>query len=221
LLIQRPRQAPDGSAIVTLLTPAGALFAGDHVRLAVDVGPGADVTLCQVGATRVHGGNDSPIVVEIDFMVAAEGRLRYHPGELIPFAVADYSQTIRLYLQDGARASLIEVVSPGRLDEHFAYRRVELRTDAYLDGTRILLDILHLEPARSDPRLALGPYTHVATGLRFAPGLTQSDADRVHDEIGAQGAIGSASLLPSYGIGARLVGTAADPLVRALCGLER
>jgi urease accessory protein len=206
---------------VTLLTPAGALFAGDGLRLAVDVGPGADVTLCQVGATRVHGGLDSPIVVELELRVAADGRLRYRPGGLIPFAAADYSQTIRLHLEDGARASLIEVVSPGRLDEHFAYRRLVLRTDAYLDGTRILLDILRVEPACSDPRLALGPYTHVATGLRFAPGLTQSDADRVHDEIGAQGATGSASLLPSYGIGARLVGMAADPLVRALCRLER
>jgi urease accessory protein UreH len=205
---------------VTLLTPAGALFAGDHLALAVDLRPGADVTLCQVGATRVHGAENLPIVVELNFTVAADARLRYHPGELIPFPGADYAQTIRVRLADGARASLIEVVSPGRLAEHFAYRRLVLRTDVDVDGARVLLDTLRIEPTHRDPRLALGPYTHVATGLRFAPGLAQLDADRVHDEIEARGLTGSASLLPSYGIGARLVGRAAEPLVRALSGLE-
>src|SRR5438093_5126340 len=129
LQVQRPIISPDGAAVVTLLTPAGALFDGDEIHLSVECRPGSDVTLRQVGGTRLHRCERLGIRCEADVEVAAGARFRFLPNELIPFAGSAYRQTIRLQLAHGAEAGLTEVVTPGRLGEHFGYRSLDLCTE--------------------------------------------------------------------------------------------
>jgi urease accessory protein UreH len=209
-------QRPDGRAVVTLLTPAGALFSGDEFRLTVQCRPGTDVSLRQTGATRLHGGGNMSIICDVEATVAAGARFRYLPYELIPFVHSDYSQTIRLNLAAGAEAWLTEVVSPGRLTEHFAYERLRLRTEALVDGRHVVREVVDVAPRQVDCALLLSGYTHFGTLLAFGPGLAQQDADRLHELFADRGIVGSASLLPSYGTGARVLGSAADPLISAL-----
>jgi urease accessory protein len=209
-------QRSDGGAVVTLLTPAGALFPGDAVCLVVECRPGTDVRLRQTGATRLHGGGDAPIVCNVEVTVAPGAQFRYLPCELIPFVHSNYSQTIRLDLAGGAQAWLTEVVGPGRLTEHFAYEHLRLRTDALVDGRQVVRDVVDIAPGRTDCALLLGGYTHFGTLLAFGPALTQADADRLHERFADLEIVGSASLLPSYGVGARVLGAPADRLTSAL-----
>ena len=209
----------DGSAVVTLLTPAGALLDGDDIRVTVACLPGTDVTLRQTGATRLHRCPGPGIRSAIEVRIAHGARFRYLPFELIPFADSAYTQTIRLDLEPGARACVSEVVSPGRLQEHFRYRRLRLRTEAFLSGATIMVDAQQIEPGRTDCERMLGGFTHFGSLFVFGPGLGQHDADEIHERFAEYGVLGSASLLPSYGIGARVVGNNADPLLTALQGL--
>jgi urease accessory protein len=215
LQVQRAIGRPGGEAVVTLLTPSGALFGGDRVQLYVECRPGAKVVLRQVGATKLHRCEGPGIELEAKIHVAAGARFAYLPFELIPFAGSDYRQHLRLVMETGAEAVLSEAVSPGRLDEHFAYRRLELRTEAWLDGQRILLDAQRILPSEMDCAQLLGGFTHFGTLLHLGPGLGQPDADRLHQRFQEAGMTGSASVLPSYGVGARAVGRSADSLFRA------
>jgi urease accessory protein len=217
LQIQRPRQGDHGEAIVTLLTPAGALFAGDVVRLDVDLQPGASVVLRQASATQLHRATErGGVAFDLALTVAAGAHCRYSPLELIPFADADYCQTIRVFLADGAEARLTEVVTPGRLWEHFRYRRLALRTEVYVEGRLVVLDAQRIVPAETDCLTALGGHTHFGTLLHLGPNVGAPYADCLYDHFAAPGVCGSASLLPGYGVAARVLGHSAENLLRAL-----
>jgi urease accessory protein len=220
LQVQRPMRGPHGEAVVTLLSPAGALFGGDEITIEIDCRPGTRVILRQVSATKLHRCGNEPISVSAEIRVANGAYFQYLPYELIPFADTDYRQSITLHLQRGARAVLSEVLTPGRLGEHFRYRQISLRSQVQLDGKLIVLDAQRLVPARLDPRLLLASYTHVASLLCLGPDLEQRVAERMSSGVCQPGVQGAASLLPAYGIGARLVGYSAESLLASVASLR-
>src|SRR5262245_11919853 len=79
LHVQRPIPARDGSAVVTLLTPASALFDGDAIRLCVECRPGTCVTLRQVGGTRLHRCATAGIRCDVEVNVDVGARFQYLP----------------------------------------------------------------------------------------------------------------------------------------------
>jgi urease accessory protein len=176
----------------------------------------ASVVIRQVSATKLHRCETLGIELDAEIRVAAGARFTYLPFELIPFAGSDYRQHLQLFLETGAEAVLSEVISPGRLGEHFAYRRLALRTEVWLDGRRIVLDAQRIVPAETDCALLLGGCSHFGTFLHLASNLGQPEADRLHERFQSLGVTGSASVLPNYGLGARTVGRSAETLVRAL-----
>jgi urease accessory protein len=214
LQVQRAIRRPGGQAVVTLLTPAGALFGGDRVRLYVECRSGTRVVIRQVGATKLHRCEGAGIELDAEIHVAAGARFAYQPFELIPFAGSEYRQHLRVFLESGAEALLSEVVSPGRLGEQFGYRRLELCTEAWLDGRRMLLDAQRIVPAEMDCAQLLAGFTHFGTLIHLGAGLGQPEADRLHERFQELGVTGSASALPAYGVGGRVVGTSADCLLR-------
>ena len=214
--MQRPRQSPSGAAIVTLLTPAGALFAGDDVELSVDIQPGARVVVRQASATQLHRSADRGIHFALRLRVGAGASCHYLPFELIPFADADYRQTIRVDVEPGGEAYLTEVVTPGRVWEHFQYRRLTLRTEVRLAGELVALDAQSIEPAKADMIAALGNSTHFGSLLHVGPDVGAAEADRLHERLAASGIRGSSSVLPVGGISARALGTSAHALLEAL-----
>ncbi|MBM2809491.1 MAG: urease accessory protein UreD [Chloroflexi bacterium] len=229
LHVQRPIHGPNGEAILTLLTPSGGLLAGDEIDLHVECLSGADVLIRQTGATRLGRCDEEPIRFDATFYVSEGARLRFLPYELLPSAGADYIQNIHLLLEDGAEATFLEVISPGAGDP-FAYQQIVLRMEAHLHrhphpgsrsreggtGEMILLDATRVFPADGDGILALGGHSHFATLHIFGPALGQSDADALHATLSNNGLVASATVLPHYGIGARLVGDSADAMLRAL-----
>src|SRR3989442_7735516 len=58
---------------------------------------------------------------------------------------------------------------------------------------------------RRPPRSTLFPYTTLFRSM-------QNDADHLHEALNGAGLLGSASLLPCFGIGARAVADSADQL---------
>jgi urease accessory protein len=213
LQVQCPIYRPAGRAVVTLLTPAGALLAGDEIALDVDCAPGARLDLVQPAATKLHRCPEGSIRCSLHARVAAGAMLRYLPRELIPHADSEYHQHVHLDLESGAEAVLCEIVTPGRLFERFQYRRLVLRLEACVDGELVVVDAMRLERGGE---AALMGYTHFASLFYLSPRVTQADADDLHARIRAAGVVGSASLLPAYGLSARLLGTSADELRAAL-----
>ncbi|HEY3118138.1 MAG TPA: urease accessory protein UreD [Chloroflexota bacterium] len=217
LQVQRALCGPSGEAIVTLLSPTGDLLEDDDVELEVICEPGADVVLRQASATRLHGCESGAIAFSGHFEVGVDARLRYLPLELIPFAHANYRQHLELELDDGAEAVVWEVIGPGRVWEVDAPRQLGLQLEAWVQGELAFADLLRLNGPN---RIATAGHSHVGCLLQFGPSFTQADADHLHEGLTAAGLIGSASLLPSYGVGARVIAGSADQILRVFESLS-
>ena len=211
LVVQRPLRGPAGQAIVVLLTPAGALFQGDHISVSVDCGPGCDVTLSTAAATRLNRSDGGEIVFELDAAVAAGATLRYLPHELIPFRGTRYRQRLGVTLQPSARAVLLEVIAPGRSGEPFTYRHLAFDTTVRLGDEVAVRERFELA---TDVAARLGGYSHYGGLLLLGPHA--DDARLAALRLAAAGARAAASRLPAGGSGLKMLGQSALEVREAL-----
>lgn len=131
----RPR---DGQARVCVVGTMNAPHNGDHLRIDVTVGPGADLLVTSATATvALPGPTPEPATLEMTFTVADSGRLHWLPEPLISAAGSDLRQTIRVDLATTARLLLGEHLILGRANEPSG--RLSTRLTVHRDG-RPLLD---------------------------------------------------------------------------------
>jgi urease accessory protein UreH len=212
LLVQRPLHGPAGEAVVTLLTPSGALFDGDSVSLEVVCGPSTDVTLTSASATKLNRCEQGVIGFDLHADVAAGATFRYLPHELIAFGGTRYRQRITLDLWSDARAWLLEVVATS-----FAFDALTFETSIRHAATLAARERFSMT---SSSISQLGGHTHYAGLFLLGPDLSRETAAEVGACVG-QHAVGGASLLPSRGLVAKALGDAAEPLRRLLLAAAR
>jgi urease accessory protein len=209
LIVQRPLRGPHGQAVLTLLTPAGALFDGDTLRLQVECGPGTDVTLTTAAATKLNRCDVGSILFRLQARVAAGATLRYLPHALIPLPGALYEQSIELNLDQAAQAALLEVIGPGASETPFAYTSLGFTTRTYVAGSLAVRERFTLTPAHVPQ---FGGYTHY--GSLLLPGMRCSPV--VPDTV-PSGLIGR-SQLPGSGWMVKMLGQSAQTVRAMLVG---
>lgn len=140
----------DGTAEVTIQAVGPGLFPGERLTAAVTVAAGASLVVRGQGATKLYPSpSGEPAVSTTRLEVAAGGRLRWLPGELIPFRDAVLVQETIADVAVGGRLALLELLTPGRvaMGERDAYRRLELRLRVERAGRPLLIERARLEPA--------------------------------------------------------------------------
>ena len=132
-------------AWVSLAAGAAGPVGGDHLRLAIDVGPGAALVLRTVAATlALPGSHGQPSRGEVTVRVAANGVFVWLPGPLIAARGCHHDAVTRVTLEPGARLLLREELLLGRHAEQPGAIRQRLR---------VCLDNRPLH----DQELAVGP----------------------------------------------------------------
>jgi urease accessory protein len=162
LILQRPVRGPLGQAVVTLLTPAGALFDSDVVELDVDCEAGSDVTLTTAAATKLNRCDGDAIRVTLRVRVADGATFRYLPHEVIPFAGTRYLQRIEVETATGGTATLMEVIGPGPSDAPFAYAGLGFSTMLHVGGALAVRERYLLSPHTARQ---FGDWTHYGSLL--------------------------------------------------------
>lgn len=134
-----------GAARVALVAGAAGPVGGDHLRLDVEVGPGAALILGAVAATLLlPGPHGQPSSTDITIKVAARGILIWLPGPVIAARGCDHHAITRASLEPGARLFVREELVLGRAGEQPGSVRQRLRVSL---GNRALLDQeLHIGP---------------------------------------------------------------------------
>ncbi len=127
LQVLAPLALPDPAAVVSLLNPTGGVLGGDRLHVDVEVGPGAHACLTTPSATRVYRTAGEPAVQAVRLAVGRGATLEWVPDHTIPFAGADYRQTIEVEVGEGACLVLIDAFSAGRVaaGERWRFRRLE------------------------------------------------------------------------------------------------
>jgi urease accessory protein len=211
LAIQRPLRGPAGEAVVVLLSPSGALFEGDRLRLEVTCDPCVDVTLTTVGATRANRCDSGFIDVQTYVRIGGHATFRYLPHELIPFRGTDYRQSIHVEVEPEARLWLLDIVAPGGSEAPFSYTRLDFETEVRTSTSVILRERFVLSPRT---RAQLGTYTHYGSMLLFGAEYDRGNAAHLNQQLADTAA--GASTLPKGGIGLKMLGHSAQSVRETL-----
>lgn len=216
-LATRQLASKSGCAEVALLNVGGGILSGDDLRIAVTAERHSHVRLVSVGATRIYKALGKNIARQTLSLCVDEGALlEYLPDETIPFAGARYRSTTRVELQQGARALVREVLTPGRQlsGELFAYDLLDLATTADIEGVPVLRERLLLNSGSASSLAVLGQYTHLASLCCLGWPDSAQLARLLHDYLAEQGAYGSASSARDGVVLLKVLGHNAHELLR-------
>lgn len=153
LKIVRPFPLDGGRQLVQIITLGPGICAGDAYAIDVVVEPDASAVVITQSASRLHhmpdGGRGTQSVT---LSVAAGGHLEYYPGVTIPFPGSEFSQTIEVSLDGGARFGLLECWAMGRVGrgEYLKFRSLSSRTEVAVDRVPVYADTLSLDTRAVD-----------------------------------------------------------------------
>jgi urease accessory protein len=129
LRVMRPIGHASGAALVYVLSPTGGVLHGDEYDVSIQVGPDAHAVFTTQAATKVYGMTRQGATQATRIHVEAGGLLEYRPDPVILYANSDYTQSVDITLDDGARLVYHDVVVPGRAahGERLAFRQFTTR----------------------------------------------------------------------------------------------
>ncbi|MFB9932045.1 urease accessory protein UreD [Amycolatopsis halotolerans] len=113
-----PRRRRGSGAVVHLVNSATAPLGGDELRLEIQVGPGAELTLSGVAATlALPGLREVPSLSTVEIVVEDGGSFEYLPEPTVVTARADHVAVLRADLAADAWFHTREVLVLGREGE--------------------------------------------------------------------------------------------------------
>ena len=217
--VQRPLYldaAHAGLANVHVINATAGLFAGDDLKLRIDVGSGARIAVTTPAMTRVYAMPDGGAATSrVDLHIRGGGYLEYLPAASILCEGAALRHEMRVDVEVDAHAVVGEVWAFGRVahGELHAYRELCARTELWRGESLVLADALALKPVDASPEAAVGSYAAYGTltlsGARVDAALLMG-VRRLLDERGGQILAGASTLVRDGGIGVRVLGVSAN-----------
>lgn len=158
-----------GGVLTHLHNVSGGILGGDQLTVSACLEESTQVQLTSTGATRVYRHRpDYTIATQLTHLQVRQGALlEYLPDPLIPFAGARFRQQTRIELAADAGLFYWEIIAPGREahNELFAYDEVALQLDIVAEGQPIVIERMHLRPAKEPltSRTRMGNYRYFGT----------------------------------------------------------
>lgn len=177
---QRVRDGQPGQLSYIVATVGGGYLDGDRYDTQVTVRQQAAVELASQAATKVYRTPTRAVRATLEAHLEEDAVLDLLPQPLILYRGASYEQFTTLHLTSRSHCVTTDIVTPGWHPEghSYAYDRVRLRTDIFVDGRRCLRDHLHLSPTTSGSpaMISLGMmegYSHMGSLLMVSPTLCE------------------------------------------------
>ena len=148
LQVMKPRYDESGCACVYLLSPTGGVVQGDNYQIDVNLAPNTHATLTTQASTKVYAMPRQGATQSMQIGVGKDAVFEYLPDSTILFRDANFSQTISICLERGAKVVLQEIVMPGRLarGETLAFRKYHSRIEVSDSDGLLLYDTCRLQP---------------------------------------------------------------------------
>jgi urease accessory protein len=146
----------------------GGLVDGDATSLEVELGVDARLVLATQASTKIYRGASSQ---RLSARVAKGGLLAVVPDPIVPFAEADYRQSITIELEEDASLALTDAYTAGRSarGERWQLTRYESRISVRRGGVPVVLDPLCLDPAHGPLLERMGRWDAFATIVLLGP----------------------------------------------------
>ncbi len=150
LQVMKPRYDESGCACVYLLSPTGGVVQGDDYQIDVTLAPDTHVTLTTQAATKVYAMPLQGATQSMRVRVGKDATFEYLPDSTLLFRDANFSQSVSLVLERGAKVALQEIVMPGRLARGEMLTFTEYRSCIEVSDSAglLLCDTCHVQPKR-------------------------------------------------------------------------
>jgi urease accessory protein len=172
-----PRNA--GSAAWTYTsTFGGGLVDGDDVRLAVDVGAGAQALVATQASGKAYPGTAG--ARQATHATVAEGAvLALLSDPLVLYAGARVESLVEVDLEAGATLAMVEGLAAGRVarGERWAASRCQTRVRIRRVGAPVLDDALLLDPSQGEVAARMGPFDAWATIVLVGPAVREASRE--------------------------------------------
>lgn len=204
----------------------GGLVAGDQTELDLEIGPDARCLVGTQASTKVYR---NPAALPCGHRTTAglkeDSLLVFAPDPVQAFARATYAQRQEFHLAASASLVLLDWFTAGRTarGERWEFTRFQSRNDVFVEGHRVFLDSLLLDPADGPLTGAhrLGRFNCVAMLLIMGPGV-EAVGERALAGVTARGVarnpplVASVSRITAGGVVLRVGGESTEAVGREL-----
>jgi urease accessory protein len=203
----------------------GGLVAGDETRLDLRIGPGARCFFGTQASTKVYRNPSRlPCSHTTQATLGSGSLLVFAPDAVQAFAGSSYRQRQEFYLANGAGLVLLDWFTSGRAarDERWAFEHFQSRNDIFIDGGRVFVDSILLDPEHGalESQHRVGRFNCFAMLLILGESLREAAANLVQ-EISSRPVERSASSICSAsplqdGVVLRLAGEDVESISREI-----
>ena len=148
-----PLTLEDGTAYLMLLNPTGGVLGGDHLVTEIVLEKETHVCLTTPSATRIYRSAEKPAVIETVIHVSEGATLEYLPDHVIPHAGSALRQSLRVEMERGSRAIILDSFAAGRVarGERWNFSQIDSRTEVIACGKPAFLNRTIINPAALKP----------------------------------------------------------------------
>src|SRR6202790_4681898 len=153
-----PLTLADGASYLMLLNPTGGVLGGDHLITEIIQEAGTHVCLTTPSSTRIYRTAEKPAILETVIHLGEGATLEYLPDHVIPHAGSALRQSLRVEMERGSRAIILDSLSAGRVarGERWNFSQVDSRTEIIVRGKPAFLNRTFINPSAQQPeRLGL------------------------------------------------------------------
>lgn len=217
-----PLTLADGSSYLMLLNPTGGVLGGDHLVTEIVQEPGTHVCLTTPSATRIYRTTEKPAILETMIRVGEGATLEYFPDHVIPHAGSVLRQSLRVEMERGGRAIILDAMASGRRahGEQWKFRELDSRIEVDLCGNPVYINRAKIVPAEKHPTQQglMEDFDYMACLSIFADGFTRWPevfATMNHELESAPEIRGGATLLSRGGCVVRFLARSAPDMTLA------
>jgi urease accessory protein len=136
-----------------LLNPTGGVLGGDHLFTEIVQEKETRVCLTTPSATRIYRTAEKPAVLETVIHVGEGATLEYLPDHVIPHAGSALRQSLRVEMERGSRAIILDSFSAGRVarGERWTFSQIDARTEVIECCKPAFLNRTFIDPAAQQP----------------------------------------------------------------------
>lgn len=216
-----------GQPCFYLMNTGGGYVDGDRYRLEFRVEEGAEVLLTTQSSTKIYRTEHVAPVQETLITVGRGGLLEYLPDPLIAFQDAEYQQKTEIRLEPGATLVYADQITSGWAPDGslFRYKRLQLKTEVYLQDELVLYDHLRFQPEEEGMQGigVLDGNTHVGSLIVIGEQTTPDFLDSLHEELEQEGhgCQYGLSMLRVPGFTLRVLATSTQEIERVFATCQR
>lgn len=168
----------DGETVEIMIMQASAgILEGDSHELEFKIGAGSHAVITGQSYTKLFSMEHGRAGQHLKITVEKDASLFYFPCPVIPFRDSEFINVNEVYLEQGARFAMVDILSCGRkaMGEVFEFRKYHSRTTVFEDGHPVFADNTRLVPGEHNPG-GIGYFeTYTHQGMAYIYGADETD----------------------------------------------